>query len=329
MPVEEDAEARKHSAESDKGGQRPSGQVDVAKLRQLLNEHFNDSELQDLCFDIGIDYESLPGPGKSDKARGLVAHARRHGQTTKLLIKCRESRPDVDWHQVDQIISSEQLGHSREPTHPSEVVNGVDPSVEQKVNAEDDSMDVTWLPNFADEHLRILEDELMKPLYWEELGEAEPLAHESAVAKYFYLQINTIQHLWKMSQEQEKIIEDEDRITPESLTKMTLLLSSIQKKADLIGRAIDSIPDHPLYIVIVEAIRSVSSSSDEVKEGLLENQTIEEICFAVHELANTLRELESQLQRMQQYVAQELMRVLGKEQFEDYQSHYPQQTYKN
>jgi hypothetical protein len=230
---------------------------------------------------------------------------------------------------VVQAVPPELLRHSRKPTHPAELIDGVDSQAEYKVNTKDDAVNITWLPNFADEHLRILEDELMQPLYWEELDETEPLAHESAVAKYFYLQINAIQYLWKTAQEQEKIIEDEDRVNEEIFARMTILLSSVQKKLGLISRAMDSIPDHPLYIVIVEAVRSVSSSSNEVKEGLLESQTIEEICFVVHELASTLQELESHLQRMQQYVAEELMHVLGKEQFETYQSQYLPQVHNN
>lgn len=200
---------------------------------------------------------------------------------------------------------------------------------EERARTPQDFDPISWLPNFADENLRILENELMQPFYWEELDEIEPLAHEYAVAKYFHLQTGTIQNLWKMAHDHEKIIEDDDLVTEEILERMTLLLSSLQKKISLISRAMDTIPDYPLYIVITEAALAVVSSSNQVKSALLENQTIEDICLTIHDLASTLQEFVSQLQRMQQHVAQEVLRVLGKEQFEKYRSQYSQQAHHN
>lgn len=69
----------------------------ITKVRQLLVDTFSDSELRNLCFDIEIDYESLPGQGKADKARELLAHVKRHKQEDKLLAECRKLRPHVDW----------------------------------------------------------------------------------------------------------------------------------------------------------------------------------------------------------------------------------------
>ncbi|MEI6775633.1 MAG: trypsin-like peptidase domain-containing protein [Chloroflexales bacterium] len=66
-------------------------------LRQLVTTHFNLGELNTLCFDLGIDYESLPGQGKIDRVRELVAHVKRHGQMSNLLTECRRLRPHVDW----------------------------------------------------------------------------------------------------------------------------------------------------------------------------------------------------------------------------------------
>lgn len=68
-----------------------------ARLRQLLTEYFNIGELKDLCFDLSIDYEILPGDGKADKARELVAYVKRHGQRARLLAECQKLRPHVTW----------------------------------------------------------------------------------------------------------------------------------------------------------------------------------------------------------------------------------------
>lgn len=58
--------------------------LDWAQLRQLLVESFDDNELRDLCFDLRIDYESLPGEGKSAKARELVQYCDRHKRPHEL-----------------------------------------------------------------------------------------------------------------------------------------------------------------------------------------------------------------------------------------------------
>jgi hypothetical protein len=57
-----------------------------SRVRLLLVMHFNESELRDLCFDLGVDYESLPGHAKSDKARELLGYARRHARWEELML---------------------------------------------------------------------------------------------------------------------------------------------------------------------------------------------------------------------------------------------------
>jgi hypothetical protein len=64
-------------------------------LRTALVQHYSDGELRTLCADLGIDYESLPGSGKVDKARELVAYAQRHGRLEELLTTVRHERPHV------------------------------------------------------------------------------------------------------------------------------------------------------------------------------------------------------------------------------------------
>ena len=68
-----------------------------ASLRKNLVEWFDDSELHDLCFDMGVDYEGLKGEAKSDKARELVAYCERRQIVPDLVAKCRELRPNVSW----------------------------------------------------------------------------------------------------------------------------------------------------------------------------------------------------------------------------------------
>jgi hypothetical protein len=76
-------------------------QVNTRILRQILVAHFNDSELRDLCFDLKVDYESLPGQGKSDKARELVGYMQRHGRIYELVMLGGQCRPDINWDHVN------------------------------------------------------------------------------------------------------------------------------------------------------------------------------------------------------------------------------------
>ncbi len=86
-------------AASSEKSSTPSSQVmSLSRLRQILVDRFDDGELRDLCFDLGIDYESLPGKGKSDRARELIAHLERRDGIPRLLAVVRRSRPEIDWN---------------------------------------------------------------------------------------------------------------------------------------------------------------------------------------------------------------------------------------
>lgn len=76
---------------------RPKEQVDLPKLRQQIIELFDESELRTLCFDLGIDYQSLEAIGKGGKTRELVDYMRRQNRLVELVIMCRNSRPFSDW----------------------------------------------------------------------------------------------------------------------------------------------------------------------------------------------------------------------------------------
>ena len=69
--------------------------MDLPQLRDLIVAHFNDNELRDLCFDLGVDYESLPGEGKAARARELVAYFQRRNRLAELEAACLRLRPDA------------------------------------------------------------------------------------------------------------------------------------------------------------------------------------------------------------------------------------------
>ncbi len=72
-------------------------QAVLTRLRQGLAKYFSDGELRDICFDFGIDYDSLPGQGKADKARELVMYFENRGRISELQRTCARLRPHVAW----------------------------------------------------------------------------------------------------------------------------------------------------------------------------------------------------------------------------------------
>ncbi len=69
----------------------------LVHLREILAKRFSKGELQTLCFDLGIDYEELPGTSVTDKARELVSFAERHNSIPDLLAVGARQRPDISW----------------------------------------------------------------------------------------------------------------------------------------------------------------------------------------------------------------------------------------
>ena len=67
------------------------------KLRHELDRRFDEQELRSLCFDLSVDYDNLPGAGKVNKARELVAYLARRGRLSDLAKVGRRVRPDIDW----------------------------------------------------------------------------------------------------------------------------------------------------------------------------------------------------------------------------------------
>jgi adenylate cyclase len=66
-------------------------------LRRIITSRFNDGELRTLCFDLGVAYDDLPGEGKADKARELIAYLERRERIPELISVGKELRPDISW----------------------------------------------------------------------------------------------------------------------------------------------------------------------------------------------------------------------------------------
>jgi hypothetical protein len=86
---------------------KPASTNTQAKLRRMLTEHMDESQVRALCVSLGVDYGSLPGAGAKDKARELVARLARHGRSAELVAACMGLRPDVPWEQALYVAKDE------------------------------------------------------------------------------------------------------------------------------------------------------------------------------------------------------------------------------
>ena len=68
-------------------------QMILARLYLTIEDHFNEAELEDLCFRLGVDYENLAGQGKAARTQALVSRLHRNGRIGDLIQTCRELRP--------------------------------------------------------------------------------------------------------------------------------------------------------------------------------------------------------------------------------------------
>jgi internalin A len=69
------------------------------QLRQILVERFDWEELETLCYDLGIDFQSLKGDSKAGKARELIAYLSRRERLNDLITMGKVQRPDIIWEE--------------------------------------------------------------------------------------------------------------------------------------------------------------------------------------------------------------------------------------
>ena len=72
----------------------------LIELRNIFRERFSLSDLADLCQELGIDIENLPGTSRNEKARELAAYLGRRDMVGKLAVVGPKSYPDVPWLEI-------------------------------------------------------------------------------------------------------------------------------------------------------------------------------------------------------------------------------------
>lgn len=90
-------------AEDPKPPDYPPEKNVLERFRHGITAHFNENELRTLCFDLGIDYESLGPGGKESKVRGLIEYCVRRDRIPSLLKYCNRVRPNIGWPDLTQL----------------------------------------------------------------------------------------------------------------------------------------------------------------------------------------------------------------------------------
>jgi hypothetical protein len=68
---------------------------DLPRLRDILVESFSMSELRDICFDLSIDFDDLPGESKRVKVIELIGFLQRRGRLDDLVRLVLTHRPHL------------------------------------------------------------------------------------------------------------------------------------------------------------------------------------------------------------------------------------------
>ncbi len=83
---------------------------DQSGFHRLLKTHFNIDEIQDICFQLNVNIENLPGNTLAQKTRELILRTERHGLTPDLIKIAASLRPKVhDFQKLAEEFSQDRL----------------------------------------------------------------------------------------------------------------------------------------------------------------------------------------------------------------------------
>jgi hypothetical protein len=85
------------------------------RLREILINYFDESDIETLCFDLRVDYQNLAGTGKAKKVIELIKYLARTGRINELIDYCKQLRPNVPWSELQAAAISNPLVVDREP----------------------------------------------------------------------------------------------------------------------------------------------------------------------------------------------------------------------
>jgi len=68
--------------------------ADKVELKEVMKVAFSDSELQELCFELGVDYEIITGRNKAEKISELINYFVRYSRFPELWQHVKKVRPE-------------------------------------------------------------------------------------------------------------------------------------------------------------------------------------------------------------------------------------------
>jgi len=66
-------------------------------LYKLIDTYFSNEDIHNICHELGVEYENLPGKRRIDKARALVEYFSQRERLPELIEYCKEQRPKAPW----------------------------------------------------------------------------------------------------------------------------------------------------------------------------------------------------------------------------------------
>lgn len=88
--------------------------MNLQELAGKIERRFSVTELNDLFFQLSIEYDDLPGSTRKDKIRELVQFCDRHDRLDELVNICKIIRPNETWEFTKSLISFQpSLKHNR------------------------------------------------------------------------------------------------------------------------------------------------------------------------------------------------------------------------
>ncbi len=94
-----------------------------ARLLNTLKTYFDTEELHDLCVDLNLDYENLPGDTKRWKASSLISTLVRAGRASELAQRIRTLRPRVDPNEVPVLLADDLPQDADRPSAPPRTIH--------------------------------------------------------------------------------------------------------------------------------------------------------------------------------------------------------------
>ncbi len=72
----------------------------LSTLHKQIDQYFSFSEVRTLCFDLGVDFENIPGDIRSAFIRNLLISLAKQNRLQELVDQVRMERPFVNWQDV-------------------------------------------------------------------------------------------------------------------------------------------------------------------------------------------------------------------------------------